>query len=662
MLLDYTFKLINSVAAGPVQTLVSATVSTDNTIIYYDQWEDGFDVVPGTGNTTLVWGDGNAKNGCAPIKGLVCTDANDVLKAGAVMVISSSVSLPRGTKPAIVFDGGDRIQATSPIAVTRAAYPNSPGSVMAGAVEVLDTTVWGTTFVSPVGTTYNPFGTNTFQYSAVYVQAGQDNTVVVLPDGVTHVTLNTGQSQHIPVKQGDIITANFPVQVDLATGRLQSGYQLRWFSLLSTDQWTNSYFSPVGDTVGATRIVLYNAAATATTVTYNYFLKGVKQTGSVVLNPKSAGSTPVIPDGTGCSLSAPGNFIALSVTDTVGSGDVHDWGFPVMPTSMLTPQALIGLGYGCTGNNCQGYNPRSVVWVSPTQDASIFVDYENDGIVDYTFDATALTSQYLIDTKDNDMTGALIFATVKGSGPLGPPVNIAAAWGQQAALANNNEQLSLDLGTVMVPYAAIQSNKQVSLMVDKDGDGNISPGDTLNYTITIINVGQGDLPAGGYTVTDPTLSLMTYIPGTCKYATNTTTTSIPDNTAAGSTPFPLDGAGFKSQAVLVKRGGTQQISFQVTVGTYDQFKAAGTNQLVNVAIVKPVASAAQTSTATTTVTLAPPSAIAQGAPPLQTGGKCLTKPRCAILRASDSFVFLCHRRKTLISFRIYDSSERQFVL
>ena len=49
---------------------MAITISNDQTWIWYDHWEDGFelDVTSLTRRpSTQVWGDGNATNGCAPL-------------------------------------------------------------------------------------------------------------------------------------------------------------------------------------------------------------------------------------------------------------------------------------------------------------------------------------------------------------------------------------------------------------------------------------------------------------------------------------------------------------------------------------------------------------------------------------------------------------------
>jgi len=43
--------------------MLSIAVGYDNTIIYYDHWEHGYDKIPGTSSTTLVFGDRDLSNG-----------------------------------------------------------------------------------------------------------------------------------------------------------------------------------------------------------------------------------------------------------------------------------------------------------------------------------------------------------------------------------------------------------------------------------------------------------------------------------------------------------------------------------------------------------------------------------------------------------------------
>src|SRR5580698_7964886 len=59
---------IVSGSAGTVSSTFSILVTGDNTIIYYDQWEDGYetDLSNPTQSTTQIWGDGNDAHGIPP--------------------------------------------------------------------------------------------------------------------------------------------------------------------------------------------------------------------------------------------------------------------------------------------------------------------------------------------------------------------------------------------------------------------------------------------------------------------------------------------------------------------------------------------------------------------------------------------------------------------
>lgn len=144
-----TFVRIQSAAVSPVNSLISIAVATDGTKIFYDHWEDGFDPDSNSPDRagpspTEIWGDGDPSNGAPP------GHPTDILNGGDVIILENQVPAdPRGT--ATYFDGGDRVSVTLPIAITRGAYPEGAGSLMAGAVEVFDVSSWGTTHISPVG-------------------------------------------------------------------------------------------------------------------------------------------------------------------------------------------------------------------------------------------------------------------------------------------------------------------------------------------------------------------------------------------------------------------------------------------------------------------------------------------------------------------------------
>jgi uncharacterized repeat protein (TIGR01451 family) len=96
---------------------------------------------------------------------------------------------------------------------------------------------------------------------------------------------------------------------------------------------------------------------------------------------------------------------------------------------------------------------------------------------------------------------------------------------------------------------------------DNDNDSQISPGDKIKYTIVVSNVGQQDIPTGGVTIKDTLDSDVSYVPNSIKY-------EVPERgesaIISGST-FPLDGDGLASKFPFLKRGGTAEISYEVTI-------------------------------------------------------------------------------------------------
>lgn len=494
--------------------------------VWYDHHEDGYELgytnASSLSPSTQIWGDGNCSNGYA--FGKSCTKpSDDVLVAGQSIVIENSVDIVAGAKNGIKYDGGDKILSSYPIAITRGAYPSAPGSLMAGAVEVLDTVEWGTSYVAPVGqNVYTPTGA--FRNTAYYIMAKDNGTVVTTTDGGNY-TLNIGDSvTHVVKNNGINITATNPVQIDILAGDIGSTYELRWYVLFPRSAWTNSYFSPVGDTVGACKILLYNPSSDTdimVTVTHSDAqnssgMRIYPAPYNVTVRRRNYAFTNVIQSGTGAQLTASQDFIALSLTDTANSGQVYDWGFPVLPSNKLTEKVLVGWGYGCTGKRCDQVNsvgglPRSVVWVSPWEDADIYVDIDNDGIPEpnKTIKGALRLSSHIIEN-GVDLSGAVIWA-VKPNEPHNSTksVSIAAAWGQNAAYSYAIDPYALDLGkaitlgilvcccclpngssyrtsgTLVPPFIGVRVDEFIALAEDKDGDGMISPGDVVEYTVRL---------------------------------------------------------------------------------------------------------------------------------------------------------------------------------
>ncbi|MFC2173624.1 hypothetical protein ACFLU6_13490, partial [Acidobacteriota bacterium] len=565
----------------PMHTVISISTAADGALIYYDQWEDGAydDDIANPDNLysstnvsgTQIWGDGDATNGCPP-NFSPCSDANDVLMAGDVIVLENDVILPRDAGE-IFYDGSDKIGASSPVAITRAAWDLTPGTVLATAVEVIETDKWGVSFETPVGEDLaTSYDNSMFEYTAVLVMAAKDNTSVQIQTtgGPLSVTLNQGEGVRARVNLGAAVTASQPVQVHLITGDIGERYESRAYYLSPLEAWGSSLYTSVGSTKRGTSTIvdsdvfLYNPSAASITVYYNFANDPI--TYSVTVS--AGGSSRVtMPTNSGAHFytTSGSPFFALGTIDSANAsrnGNVHDWGFSLVQEFELTSQVLIGWGPGSDDlDTTPGPDENtSPVWVSAIGSTTIFADYDGIGGkcisstqatgVDISYAVTALQSVKIEDTNDNDATGMRIF-TCDGT-------QIIAAWGQDPADAQTS-QPALDLGTTVPPLPEIAASKGVELLEDVNQDGKVGPGDKLRYTIRILNVSPVIVPANYYSVTDNIPPHTTYILGTTYY-----NNSLYPDDSSPNTPFPVDEGGITND-VSLDPGGEHTLTFDVTV-------------------------------------------------------------------------------------------------
>ncbi|OFW61941.1 MAG: hypothetical protein A2133_07000 [Actinobacteria bacterium RBG_16_64_13] len=393
--------------AEPITSYVTITAVANDTIIYYDQWENGYDIdiantldIYSAANPdgTQIWGDGNTANGAPP--GI----PSDIIDSGALINLSNTV-VTTTRQSVIDFDGGDKIATTKTIALTRTSWAAVTLTLFAGCVEVFDTNNWGTDYRAPVGTNLAD-GTDyqMFEYTALSIMAGEDNTTVQIDtagDGTfeTSLTLNEGESTYVPgVSAGGHVVSSRPVQVDMLTGDIASNYESRDSALIPTNLWADRYYTPVSTPNVAsnggderTTVWLYNPGTSAVTVTYQRRnTSGVRITSTVSV-PAGGVAKQVLENatnGTGsCFYSSGAPFYAFSTTDsastTYTANQAWDWGYTMIPDSMLTTEALVGLGLGrdptSPTNPTENGNP---IWVTTVGNgdtpATVYVDYDAD--------------------------------------------------------------------------------------------------------------------------------------------------------------------------------------------------------------------------------------------------------------------------------------------
>ena len=132
--------------SNSINSVISIAVVEDGAVIRYDHWEDGYEanINSPTQSTTKVWGDNNPANGIPP------GFATDVLKCGSVIALENLVPIPR-VASSVLYDGRDKIASNRSLSISRSAWSPTPGTVLAGAAEVLDKSSQGTDFRVPVG-------------------------------------------------------------------------------------------------------------------------------------------------------------------------------------------------------------------------------------------------------------------------------------------------------------------------------------------------------------------------------------------------------------------------------------------------------------------------------------------------------------------------------
>jgi choice-of-anchor A domain-containing protein/uncharacterized repeat protein (TIGR01451 family) len=525
----------NRSIGSSINTVISITVVEDGAVIIYDHWEDGYEADPNNPvqSSTLIFGDGNAGNGNAASFCTGCSESS--LGRGDVLFFENDIPIPRNASN-ILFDGRDKLISNRFLAVSRAGWSPSPGTVLSGAVEVIDRSTYGTQFFAPVGE--NTADQNQmFEHTELYVMAAENNTLVSIDADANGsfemtMTLNEGESYRVAggVEEGAEIMADKPVQAHLIAGDLGAAYEIRWFTLYPTDIWDNTYYNPVSTTQNndPAYVYLYNPGPGSITVDYNT-LSGSGTTPSIAAEESYRF---IMPLNSGARFTSTSNFFALTTVDSDPDNSAHDWGLTLLPESYLTQCVSVGWGPGA---NMSPSNNGSPIWVIATAPTTIFADFDGDpgNGFDESFTVSAFESIQIYDNTDNDQTGMNIY-TEDGT-------KLAAAWGQDPSTASPGNPF-LDMGTTVPPSLIMEVSKE-AVLNDLDADGLLDVGETVTYNISIRNLGVRE--AMMVVVED-------IIPDGMEYVANSTVRTstepgvggpIPDN-ANPTTAFPLDEGGF----------------------------------------------------------------------------------------------------------------------
>ena len=191
---DMFFRVVDAESgvtlSDSMESVVAITASSDNQVVTYDHWEDGFetDITNPAQDTTQVLGNGDMSDGCAGYftTGTCSADSDDVLNKGDTLTLNSTedpgvactpsiswpteysdlscvvpvnprvtVAAPNVPDDEIRFDGGDQVAGTGgPLVAIHGQTPTaSLPNIITGATEMLSlqTVEDATSYSIPVG-------------------------------------------------------------------------------------------------------------------------------------------------------------------------------------------------------------------------------------------------------------------------------------------------------------------------------------------------------------------------------------------------------------------------------------------------------------------------------------------------------------------------------
>ena len=535
----------------PINSYVSVSVFIDNSIIYFDHWEDDFEaqISNPTQATSQIWGDGNPFNGAPP--GI----SSDILYAGTVIILDNTVD-PDTRQTVFDYDGGDRFATSFPISITRSAWAAGSETLFAGALEVYPTSDWGTEYRFPAGENIDA-SFQYFEYVGAVVMAQVDGTVINIDKDNNGsfeqtLTLSKGQSQLVDggILIGGRVTSSEPVQVNMITGDICDNYESRWLTIPPIANWSNDYISPV---YGSTqKYYIYNPNTSAMTVE----VESTTDSDFSSINIPAGGTASFLATETsGYRLSNNGgaNFYAYVLHDAANASSSEnstwDWGAALLPLNKLSQQVITGWAPGQDPTKSETEN-GSPVWVTAAYPASssstgpitICIDYDGNGQGAFTdsfgrqYDVSEtldVLESYQAFDPDGDQTSMLIYICNSTSDAV-----LSAIWGQDSASASVGSP-GLDVGTGIPGLNPYFAYKTITLIGDIDNNGEYNVGDTIQYAIGLANFGFVPI-SGNFSVSDVLPSEFNYLANSTRIVSAAGTSSVAD---AGVSPFPLDEGG-----------------------------------------------------------------------------------------------------------------------
>jgi uncharacterized repeat protein (TIGR01451 family) len=446
--------------------VVGVTAAADNTVVYYDHWENGLS------------------------SGTTADETVSLNKGQVYKFESSNIPSPRGTSTR--YDGGDRIYVSgSLLQLVVSAWSESVGTVLADAWEVYPVQAWQTSYTIPVGealfSTYPAF----HSVYAIVMSGSDSNTITIRnSSGSVQATtvLNRGQTYVYRVTGGAgyTITGTSKIETQLITGNDDNHYEMRGYTITPSQYWGNGYYTPVPSwsSTSKSELYLYNPNSSAITVNWEdrSGAGGSLTTGSFTIAAKTTRSYSnrtghYIPIGSGAYIYTPNSeiFWGIGAGDigTGGNSATWDWGYSLIPINFLGTDNYVSWAPGNRTLASGTVNGSPVYVTALNNNTTISVDYgPNNGVFDYTTTINRLQAIKIFDP-DKDNTGMHLVST-------GP---VAVAWGEDSNTAGTGDPY-LDVGYTTLPLPVEWID--VALNVAKTANPTaVSAGTASEFTIVV---------------------------------------------------------------------------------------------------------------------------------------------------------------------------------
>jgi uncharacterized repeat protein (TIGR01451 family) len=501
-------------ANGGMHVVIALTAWSDQTTVYYDHWEDGYEFDPNSPSSAdetyhIRWSGSTQDYTTNEI--ITFQDSGVVLPRGTAA--SCDVTTPNAADPGSTnscrYDGRDQIFVAGGTAtVSRAGWIEDRGTVLSVAWEVYPVRPQLTAYILPFGEelTRNPSYYDDFDRVFALVQATEDGTVVEVdytgdgsPDPLNTDRAGGFEGASVSLDKGEVfllsreaindttsgnlvttgtrITANKTLQVQYVIGDENSGYEVRGLSAFPRGFWDKSYYIPVDSPAAATGdpgdAFFYNPHSAPLTIRY----ETTTTSGSFSVPAKSTrsyydGAGAYLPEDSAVYLSANDVFWGVVTIDT--EAQVHDWAHSLVPASLLADEHFLAWA---PGSYPVGNYDDSGLYVAAAQDHTLlFVDYGN-GQPAERYSLNRYDTVYLYDSEDGDMSQAHIWST--GA--------YTAAYGQNpdtAAVGNP----ALDMGYTIIPDTNFLD---IVLGLDKTVDPATLPTSAGQTSVVTLRINSG---------------------------------------------------------------------------------------------------------------------------------------------------------------------------